>query len=70
MQKIFFEGKQRKLAGGHLKMSQACFVVNAPVEFRIACHLGDEVTRPASFLFNIAVARIRFGALLQNISRL
>ena len=38
-------------------MSQACFVVNAPVEFRITCHLGYEVTRAASFLFNVAVAQ-------------
>jgi hypothetical protein len=32
------------------------------MEFLIKCHLGYDVSGPASFLFNVAVAQIRFSA--------
>ena len=45
-------------------MSQPFFVVNAPVQFRITRHLNYEVTGPASFLFNVAVAQNSFQRII------
>jgi transglutaminase-like putative cysteine protease len=41
-------------------MSLAGFVVDNPMDFEIKCHLGYECSGPASFLFNVAVARNSF----------
>jgi hypothetical protein len=40
------------------------FGVDAPMEFEIKCHLGYEVSGPASFLFNVAVAQNSFQRII------
>jgi hypothetical protein len=42
----------------------AWFGVWAIMEFLIKCHLGYEVSGPASFLFNIAVAQNSFQRII------
>ncbi len=40
------------------------------MEFQIKCHLGYEVSGPASFYLTLRSHKMRFSASLPNISRL
>jgi len=45
-------------------MSRAFFVVNAPVEFEIKCHLDYDVTGPASLLLTLRSHKDSFQSII------